>query len=42
MHQTFIKNPDQNITQLLQESVAKIGENITINRFVRFAIGESA
>lgn len=42
MQQTFIKNPEQNITQLLQESVAKIGENITINRFVRFAIGESA
>ncbi len=42
MQQTFIKNPEQNITQLLQESVAKIGENITINRFVRFAIGESS
>ena len=42
MQQTFIKNPEQNITQLLQESFAKIGENITINRFVRFAIGESS
>ena len=28
------------ISQLVQEAVAKLGENISINRFVRFALGE--
>jgi len=40
MHQSFVKNPDVTISQLVQEAVAKLGENITINRFVRFALGE--
>ncbi|MFL2510732.1 MAG: translation elongation factor Ts [Candidatus Neomarinimicrobiota bacterium] len=40
MHQSFVKNPDMTISQLVQEAVAKLGENITINRFVRFALGE--
>ena len=30
------------ISQLVQEAVAKLGENITINRFVRFALGEQS
>jgi translation elongation factor EF-Ts len=29
------------VTDLLNESIAKIGENITIKRFVRFQVGES-
>ena len=40
VHQSFVKNPDMTISQLVQEAVAKLGENITINRFVRFALGE--
>ena len=40
MHQSFVKNPDMTISQLVLEAVAKLGENITINRFVRFALGE--
>jgi elongation factor Ts len=40
MHQSFVKNPDVTISQLVQEAVAKLGENITVNRFVRFALGE--
>jgi elongation factor Ts len=42
MHQSFVKNPDMTISQLVQEAVAKLGENITINRFVRFALGEKS
>tara|TARA_A100000164_G_C21933791_1_gene787009 strand:+ start:1044 stop:1646 length:603 start_codon:yes stop_codon:yes gene_type:complete len=42
MHQSFVKNPDMTISQLVQEAVAKLGENITINRFVRFALGEQS
>ena len=41
LHQSFVKNPDMTISQLVQEAVAKLGENITINRFVRFALGEN-
>ena len=42
LHQSFVKNPDMTIAQLIQEAVAKLGENITINRFVRFALGENS
>ena len=42
MHQSFVKNPDMTISQLVQEAVAKLGENITVNRFVRFALGEQS
>ncbi len=42
LHQSFVKNPDMTISQLIQEAVAKLGENITINRFVRFALGENS
>ena len=42
IHQSFVKNPDLTISQLVQEAVAKLGENITINRFVRFSLGEQS
>lgn len=41
MEQSFIKNPDITIKQLLEELAAKIGENIVIRRFVRFQLGET-
>ncbi|HET7560695.1 MAG TPA: translation elongation factor Ts [Limnochordia bacterium] len=40
LEQDFIKNPDVTIEQLLKENVAKMGENITIRRFVRYERGE--
>lgn len=40
MEQAFIKDPDKKISQLINEKVSKIGENITIRRFVRFELGE--
>ncbi len=40
MEQTFIKNPDQTITQLVNENISKIGENISIRRFTRYQLGE--
>jgi elongation factor Ts len=42
INQSFIKDPDVKIDQLIQEAIAKLGENITINRFVRFALGEKS
>jgi len=41
MNQAYVRNPDITIADLLNELIAKIGENITIKRFVRFQIGES-
>ncbi|MTV47827.1 translation elongation factor Ts [Heliobacillus mobilis] len=40
LEQPFIKNPDVTVQQLLTEAVAKIGENISVRRFVRFELGE--
>jgi elongation factor Ts len=39
MEQKFVKNPDLTIQDLLNEIIAKIGENISIKRFARFQIG---
>ncbi len=40
--QPFIKDPNVTIGQLITSKIAKIGENIKVNRFVRFKIGETA
>ncbi len=40
LEQPFIKDQDRTITDLLNEVIAKLGENISIGRFVRFQIGE--
>jgi elongation factor Ts len=40
LNQSFVKNPDQTIEQLVKEHIAKLGENIIIKRFYRLALGE--
>ncbi|GAB1155485.1 MULTISPECIES: translation elongation factor Ts [Paenibacillus] len=40
MEQTFVKDPDKTISQLLNEKISQIGENISIRRFVRYELGE--
>jgi elongation factor Ts len=40
MSQQYVKDPQKTITDVLKETIAKIGENIQIKRFVRFQIGE--
>jgi elongation factor Ts len=40
LEQSYIKDPDKTIDQLLNEKVSQIGENISIRRFVRFELGE--
>ena len=40
LNQPFVKNPDITIQDLLNEIIAKTGENIVIRRFVRFQLGE--
>ena len=39
--QAFVKDPDQTVGDLLSEAIHRLGENIVIGRFVRFAVGES-
>ena len=41
MDQAYVRNPEMTVADLLNELIAKIGENISIKRFARFKIGES-
>jgi len=40
MEQVYIKDSEKKIKDLVTEIIATLGENITINRYSRFAIGE--
>jgi elongation factor Ts len=40
LEQPFVKNPDITIQDLLNEMMAKTGENILIKRFTRYQLGE--
>jgi elongation factor Ts len=40
LEQPFVKDPDKTVQSLLQETIAKLGENIDIRRFSRFKVGE--
>ena len=40
LEQTFVKDPDKTVADLITETVAKLGENILISRFSRFQLGE--
>lgn len=40
LNQPYIRDPNITITDLLNEMIAKIGENISIKRYARFQVGE--
>ncbi|MDF2545871.1 MAG: tsf [Anaerosolibacter sp.] len=40
LEQPFIRDPDITIQDLLNQKIAKIGENLSIRRFMRFEVGE--
>jgi elongation factor Ts len=40
MEQPFVKDPSVKIKDLVNQHIAKLGENIRVRRFVRFAVGE--
>ena len=42
LDQPSIRDPKVTIGQMLQAAIAKLGENISIARFVRFKLGETA
>ena len=39
LEQTFIRDQDQTISQIVTVAIAKLGENIVVKRFARFQIG---
>ena len=41
MEQAYIKDSEKKVMDLVTESVATLGENITISKYTRFAVGES-
>jgi elongation factor Ts len=40
LEQTYVRDSDLTIKELLDAMIAKVGENITIRRFARFQLGE--
>lgn len=41
LEQPFVKDPDKSVQDLLTERIARIGENMRIARFTRYALGDS-
>ncbi len=42
LEQPYIKDPDQVVEDLINDTVAKLGEKIVVRRFARFEVGEDA
>ncbi len=42
LEQDFIKDPDKKVKDVVTEAIAKLGENIVVRRFARFALGEGS
>jgi elongation factor Ts len=40
MEQASVRDPNVTITQLVQDAIRILGENMTVSRFVRFKVGE--
>ena len=40
MDQTFVKDPSKTIQDLVNDAIAKLGENVQVRRFTRFALSE--
>jgi len=41
LSQSYIKDPEQTIKNLINETIAKTGENIKVRRFARFELGQA-
>jgi elongation factor Ts len=42
LEQPFIKDPDRKVLDLINEAIARLGENILVRRFARYQLGEGA
>jgi elongation factor Ts len=41
LRQAFVKDSDKSVEQLVKETIATLGENITVRRFSRMVLGEA-
>jgi elongation factor Ts len=41
LEQPYIKDPDRKVKDLIDQAIAKLGENIVVRRFTKFRIGEA-
>jgi len=41
LEQSYVKDPDKTVQQLVTEAVNRIGENIQVRRFARFVLGDT-
>ena len=42
LEQSFIKDPDKKVLDVVNDAIARLGENIQVRRFARFSLGEGA
>ena len=42
LEQDYIKEPGKPVRQVVTDAIGKLGENITVRRFVRFRLGEDS
>ena len=40
LEQSFIKDPDKKVTDVINDAIARLGENIQVRRFARYHLGE--
>jgi len=41
LEQPYIKDPDRKVKELIDQAIAKLGENIVVRRFAKFRIGDA-
>ncbi|MGH7825246.1 MAG: translation elongation factor Ts [Candidatus Binatia bacterium] len=42
LEQAFIKDPDRKVSDIVNDAVSRLGENIQVRRFARYHLGEGA
>jgi elongation factor Ts len=42
LEQAFIKDPDRKVADVINDAIARLGENIQVRRFARYHLGEAA
>jgi len=41
LEQPYIRDPDRKVKELVDQAIAKLGENIVVRRFTKFRVGEA-
>src|SRR6266705_3141293 len=42
LEQPFLKQPERTVKEIVQEAIVRVGVNVTVRRFARFGLGETA